>query len=183
MGASLDSLVTASTGDQPVVPSTAAVIASSPETGAKWSDGRAIVLNNDPQDVQVHTVLSVLARAHVYRSPDHRLVTPSHDGSRIVRLSRPIVAVLIEKFIAFVKAVPEKLAKDGTVLREEGLMAVPPARAVVDAVFERGDYPELRLLLGVRALPYVGPYGVIVSEPGYSEESGIYLRPPKGHGS
>jgi len=138
--------------------------------------GNVVVDQSKPLSEQVSRTLVELGNHGVFSSVDARLVAPSADGSRIVYLSRPILKVAIEDVVVCVVFVEEKKRRDGTVT-PEGITRVPTPRSLIDAVFERGDYPELQPLLGIRRDAYVGREGLIISHPGYDVGSNIIFAP------
>lgn len=138
---------------------------------------RKVVIDmSKPLSEQVSRTLMEVGRRDVYRSVDHRLAAASADGSRIVPISRPMAKVVIEDAVVCA-AFAEAKTKRGGAGVPESIAVMPTPRPLIDAVFERGDYPELRPLVGIRRDAFVGPSGNIVSEPGYDASSGLMLAP------
>lgn len=125
---------------------------------------------------QVSRTLMELNRREIFHSVDHKLAAASADGSRIVQISRPTTKVAIEDAVVCAAFVEPKTKRDGTVVPET-ITVMPTPRPLIDAIFERGDYPELRALIGIRRDAFVGPDGRIVSKPGYDSASGLMLSP------
>jgi putative DNA primase/helicase len=137
---------------------------------------RVVIDVSRPLSEQVSRTLLELNRRGILHSVDHKLVAASTDGSRIVQLSRPVTKAVVEDAIVCVAFVEKKTKRDGTVV-PEGVSIVPTPRPLIDAIFERGDYPELRPLVGIRRDAFVGRHGNVVSQPGYDEASSLIFAP------
>jgi hypothetical protein len=141
---------------------------------------KVVIDTSKPLSEQISRTLVELDRREIFQSVDYKLAAASEDGSRIVPISRPMTKAFVEDAVVCVSFVEEKTKRDGTVV-PEGISMVPTPRPLIDGVYERGDYPELRPLIGIRRDAFVGPDGRIVSQPGYDVASGLILAPRGGY--
>ena len=61
--------------------------------------------------------------------------------------------------------------------RAKEWVAADPSDKVVTSLNERGDYPGIRDIVGIRETPFLAPSGRIVSASGYDQETGFLLAP------
>jgi hypothetical protein len=93
------------------------------------------------------------------------------EGTPYINQLRP--AGLREITTQVVLWMAEKTDKDGNEYEEP---AHPPQWSV-NAIIERGSWPDLRPLEGIVECPVLRPDGTILDVAGYDEETGLYYRP------
>jgi hypothetical protein len=163
------------------------------EAGKTWDDLAAlirpfifgpikpeIVVTTDREDV-VNQAIDALATsprvmqrggmlAHiVHDSTPPKIIKRNGCAPRIVPLELPTLAEQLSTAADFVKID----YADG----EEVTTPIHAPRWVVETLAARGQWPGIKPLIGVVETPTLRPDGTIISEPGYDEETGLFLAP------
>lgn len=150
-----------------------------PEPPPSGSDSRPVIRVDRDQYLISRDAIDVLGKQPTVYQRDGQLVRSIRVGEHDAQPHLPAGALAIRSMaVATIKnTLTEAAVFCKMDARKKQIVPAKPPCDVVEAVYDHGEYPHVRTLVGIAEAPFMRPDGTICNEPGYDRATGFIFEP------